>query len=43
MEDSLNGDENLAPGDVEDLIETLRDNYHMAHMSTPEMVETDGF
>jgi NADH-ubiquinone oxidoreductase chain 5 len=43
VEDSLNGDENLAPGDVEDLIETLRENYHMAHMSTPEMVETDGF
>jgi len=43
MEDSLNGDENLAPENVEDLIKTLRVNYHMAHMSTPETVETGGF
>ena len=43
MEGSLNGDENLTSGDVEDLIKTLRDNYHMAHMSIPETVEAGGF
>jgi NADH-ubiquinone oxidoreductase chain 5 len=41
--DSPNWDENLAPGDVEDLIKTLQVNYHMAHMSIPVTVETDGF
>jgi hypothetical protein len=43
VEESLNWDENLVPEDVEELIQTLRVNSHMTHISTPGTDETGGF